>query len=94
MEKKIELPDFFRDKLKIMSIQADKSNNTISLIVETLHKLSPSERGTLLLDLEDQLFKVNDKIRVWHVPIGDKNSLRNLRGISVNSTLSTTGEKK
>ena len=94
MEKAIELPESFRDKLRIASIHADKSNNTIALTVESLIKLSPSERGTLLLDLEDKLIMENNKIRVWHVALGDKNSLRNLRGITINSNLNSNGDQK
>ena len=36
------------------------------------------------LDLEDEMCKLNSQIRVWHIPLGDKNSLRNLRGIKIN----------
>jgi len=43
-----------------------------------------SERGQLLLDLESH-FKssVEVGINLWCEPLGDKNSLRNLRGIQV-----------
>ena len=44
--------------------------------------LSIADRGQRLLELEDILIKsVDTAIRVWHVPIGDKNSLRKLRGV-------------
>lgn len=45
-----------------------------------------SKRGTLLLDLEDY-FKINLEpgISLWCEPLGDKNSLRNLRGIQIKS---------
>ena len=37
-----------------------------------------------LLDFEEWIKKMLDTgISIWHVPIGDKNSLRNLRGIEV-----------
>ena len=42
-------------------------------------------KGTILLDLEDYLFSKDSSIRVWHTPLGDKNSLRNLRGIKIKS---------
>ena len=49
----------------------------------TLEKnLSAAERGTLLLNVEEYLrANVNDGIRVWLEPMGDKNTLRLLRGI-------------
>ena len=48
------------------------------------NKLSIAERGEYLMKLESELIeKFDSKIRVWHVPIGDKNSLRNLRGVTI-----------
>lgn len=46
--------------------------------------MTASERGFYLLDLENYLKnKVDMGITIWHEAIGDKNSLRNLRGIEV-----------
>ena len=46
--------------------------------------MTASERGEYLLDLEDFFKnKVDEGITIWHEAIGDKNSLRNLRGIEV-----------
>jgi hypothetical protein len=43
-----------------------------------------SERGPLLLDLEAHLKSAVDPgLVVWLEPLGDRNSLRNLRGIEV-----------
>ena len=51
--------------------------------VQFQNKLSIAEKG-ILMKLESELIeKVDSKIRVWHVPIGDKNSLRNLRGVTI-----------
>ncbi len=48
--------------------------------------MSAKERGTFFLDLEAYLKeKVDGGLTVWHDPIGDKSSLRNLRGIEVKS---------
>jgi hypothetical protein len=46
--------------------------------------VNSSERGQLLLDLEIH-YKENVEfgINLWCEPLGDKNSLRNLRGIQV-----------
>jgi hypothetical protein len=47
-------------------------------------QIASSIRGVLLLDLELLLKKeIDDGIVVWCEPIGDKNSLRNLRGIEI-----------
>jgi len=53
----------------------------------TLIDLLPAdERGTLLLDIEAVLKQqIDEGLTVWHEPIGDKSSLRNLRGIEVKS---------
>ena len=46
--------------------------------------LPASERGTLLLDFEASLTRAIDPgLVVWLEPLGDRNSLRNLRGIEV-----------
>ena len=45
-----------------------------------------SRRGTILLDLEELLkVTVDPGLTVWLEPLGDRNSLRNLRGIEVKS---------
>lgn len=54
------------------------------VIVTLLNELVPGERGTLLLDYEFHLKNLVDSaINVWLKPIGDKNTLRKLRGIEV-----------
>ena len=52
-------------------------------IILKVQKSIPSHiRGVLLLDLEDRIKKNIDKgLTVWLEPVGDKNKLRNLRGI-------------
>ena len=46
--------------------------------------MTASERGVFLLDFEDLIKKELDNgITIWHDSIGDKNSLRNLRGIEI-----------
>jgi len=46
--------------------------------------ISSSLRGIFLLDLEILLKnKIDPGIVIWCEPIGDKNSLRNLRGIEI-----------
>ena len=60
------------------SVTAD---GTVNVEVSLLIKLKPRERSELLLNLEDELCEKNPDIRIWHSSLGDKNSLRNLRGV-------------
>ena len=56
----------------------------IDVYLELEQPLSAAERGTVLLDAEDYLRKnIHDGIRIWLQPMGDKNSLRKLRGIEM-----------
>ena len=84
MSKSLQIPAPFNDYIALRNHYVSASDQTVSYIVELKKELSASERGKILLDLEDYLCNINPKIRVWHVPLGDKNSLRNLRGISIN----------
>jgi hypothetical protein len=52
------------------------------IILKTEISIKSSERGMLLLDIEEQLKKNIDKgLTIWLEPVGDKSKLRNLRGI-------------
>ena len=54
------------------------------VIVSLLEPVSADRRGALLLDLEEMLKQAVDPgLAVWLEPLGDRNSLRNLRGIEV-----------
>jgi hypothetical protein len=60
--------------------------NDGQVIIRFLEPVAVSKRGLLLLDLEAALKKEIDQgITVWVEALGDKNSLRNLRGIEVKS---------
>ncbi len=74
------IPENFSNKIEISKIDPQE-DGLIYVYVNCLEKLSPSQRGTLLLDLEDEMCQKDNRIRIWHIPLGDKNSLRNLRGI-------------
>lgn len=55
-----------------------------NVYVEFNQKLGIAPRGQYLMKLEEVLIKkIDPMIRVWHLPIGDKNSLRNLRGVTL-----------
>jgi len=62
-------------------VEANKGGQVSVIINDTL---SADERGPLLLGIEEFLkLNVDNGITVWHAPIGDKSSLRKLRGIEV-----------
>ena len=56
------------------------------IILKFLEPVGVEKRGTLLLDMEE-LFKkeIDPGLTVWLESLGDRNSLRNLRGIEVKS---------
>jgi hypothetical protein len=56
------------------------------VIVQMRQEQLASKRGPLLLDIEDYLKStIDEALCVWLEPLGDRNSLRNLRGIEVKS---------
>jgi hypothetical protein len=74
------IQDYVSD-IDISVVEANKGGQISVIINDTL---SADERGSLLLDIEEFLkLNVDNGITVWHAPIGDKSSLRNLRGIEV-----------
>ena len=74
---------FNRNKLNIKVVSADNKGQ----VIIALHENMPAkERGIFLLDLENFLKKnIDTGINIWCEPIGDKNKLRNLRGIEINT---------
>lgn len=68
--------------LEMLMVTAAKQDGQV--IVRLNEQLPAHKRGTLLLDLE-AFFKeaVDLGLVVWLEVLGDKNSLRNLRGIEV-----------
>lgn len=72
---------YFNEVLAIRSARVDGQ-----VIVSFLKPIGAELRGALLLDFEDELKRVIDPaLNVWLESLGDKNSLRNLRGITVKS---------
>jgi hypothetical protein len=56
------------------------------VIVKLLEPVPADKRGTLLLDFEESLKEsVDPGLVVWLESLGDRSSLRNLRGIEVKS---------
>ncbi len=66
----------------VVVIAAAKEDGQV--IVNLVESMPASKRGALLLDLEAFLKEAIDpSLAVWLEPLGDRNSLRNLRGIEV-----------
>lgn len=67
---------------KELLVVSAKQNGEI--VVKILNSLSASARGTLLLNFEEVIKReVDEGLTAWGEALGDKNSLRNLRGIEV-----------
>ena len=74
-------PDF-NGKLLIVAAKKDGQ-----VVVRLLNPLAASARGSLLLDFEECIKRNLDQgLTVWGEALGDKNSLRNLRGIEVKAS--------
>lgn len=71
-------PAQFLARIEVVTAKADGQ-----VIVHMKQSLPASQRGPFLLDLEDYLRDIDQALVVWLEPLGDKNSLRNLRGIEV-----------
>ena len=59
-----------------------QENGQVSIIIKS--PIEINDRGAFLLNLEEYLkSNIDIGINLWHEAIGDKSSLRNLRGIEV-----------
>jgi hypothetical protein len=66
---------------QLLAISAKEDGN---VVVRFLTSVPADKRGTLLLDFETILkANIDEGLTVWGEALGDKNSLRNLRGIEV-----------
>ena len=75
-----------KDEYKNFEVTKTEKNGNVTLRTEV--SISASERGTLLLNLEEDLkISIDNGITVWLEPVGDKSKLRNLRGIKINSEI-------
>ena len=70
------------DSSNVIVVTAAKQDGQI--IVNFRVPIPATKRGTLVLDFEASLNEAIDPgLVVWLEPLGDRNSLRNLRGIDV-----------
>ena len=75
-------PEQFLSQIQIITALADGQ-----VIVLIKQSMAAEQRGALLLDLEAYLKETIDAaLTVWLEPVGDRNSLRNLRGIEVKAS--------
>ena len=66
------------------SFEVLKAQENGHVILKTEKAIQASERGILLLEMEEKLKKEIDiGITIWLDPVGDKSKLRNLRGIKI-----------
>ena len=66
------------------SFAVSRATESGAVYVTMTQPLGPSDRGAKLLDLEEFLKeKIDRGISIWCEPIGDRNSLRNLRGVQI-----------
>ena len=71
-------PDFNK---QLLVVAAKKDGE---VVVRILNPLTASVRGSLLLNFEEFIKKnIYQGLTAWGEALGDKNSLRNLRGIEV-----------
>ena len=76
------IKESIRDSFFDIEIINANKEGQVSILIN--NALSATERGTLLLDMEEFLKNnIDCGITIWHASIGDKSSLRNLRGIEV-----------
>lgn len=69
------------DKLVIL-----RTTSLGQIIVALAATVSTQERSNLLLDFEAKLkAHIDEGLCLWNEPLGDKNSLRKLRGITIES---------
>lgn len=76
--------DFCASRTKYRYIEVTRALPDGQVFVNLAEALSPSVRGSLLLDFESDLKSgVDQGLVVWCEPLGDKSTLRNLRGIEI-----------
>lgn len=73
----------YADSVRLTRIDEKNTSAIINLYFDMLVNLSAKERSSFLLELERILIIADTRYRLWINPIGDKNSLRNLRGVKV-----------
>ena len=75
---------FCASRIKFRTIIVTRVLQDGQVFVDLSEPLPPAVRGSLLLDLESDLKNfIDGGLVVWCEPLGDKSTLRNLRGIEI-----------
>ena len=94
-QKWVEMTD--SDRLSKVSVELEKNSSWNNIVIKSCNPSGqvfielavpmPSNcRSTIILDFELALKKsIDDAITVWNEPLGDKSSLRRLRGVVIKS---------
>jgi hypothetical protein len=70
------------ERFKNITISRTHDNGQIFIILS--ENINAAQRGNLLLDFEEHIkIKIDEGLNVWCEPLGDKNSLRKLRGVQI-----------
>jgi len=81
-EERLSVVNSIANNIEHVKFTRATNNGYVYLVIEK--NMDPGDRGKLMLQLECLLKKeIDNGITIWHEPIGDKNSLRKLRGIEV-----------
>ncbi len=76
--------DFRDSRPEFQKLRVTRALIDGQVFVELVEPLPPAVRGSLLLDFESGLKTSVDRgLVVWCEPLGDKSTLRNLRGIEM-----------
>lgn len=76
--------DFRDSRPEFQKLRVTRALSDGQVFVELVEPLPPAVRGSLLLDFESGLkTNVDQGLVVWCEPLGDKSTLRNLRGIEI-----------
>lgn len=79
-----QVADFISSQTRFAKLKVTRALPDGQVFVELLEPLAPAVRGSLLLDFETELkTSVDQGLVVWCEPLGDKSTLRNLRGIEI-----------
>ena len=72
------------EEMSLINIKQCNDNGYV--YIDLLQPVPASRRGVMLLDFELKLKSmVDEAITIWHMPQGDKSSLRRLRGVELKS---------
>lgn len=82
-QKRIEkINKIINQKFKNITLSRVNDEGQVFVILE--ENVNVAIRGSLLLDFEECIkYEIDEGLNVWCEPIGDKSSLRNLRGIKI-----------